>query len=294
MKKFPIGIVSAGVLGVMLIIGSLYVSVQNMDELPANSVTSTTLRQPIEIRDENNNGIPDWEESVRDKIFKSIETPTSTALTVDSADYTPPTTLTGRFSEAFLQDYLEGKMSGEDFSNPEAFIASAIQAVDDVIQSNRHTRAVLTIIPTTPETIRNYGNELVAITDRHAIPHDHELQIMQSAAEKNDPAILKQLTPIHTAYRRIIDDSLAMPVPDIFAQEHVALLNAYESVFTDIASMEHLFTDPLLALARLHAYTNNIEVLFGSLRAIGAKLDANNIAYTNTEPGAFFYIFDAL
>lgn len=289
MTKGVIGIAGATVLGVILIIGSLYMSKDteaiSTDTLPAGAIT---------IRDENNNGIPDWEESVRDRIFESIPTPTSTPLTTSDVDYVPPTTLTGRFSEAFLQDYLEGKMSGEDFSNPEVFVAGAVSAIEEAVQSKKHTRAELRIVATSPESVRAYGNELVDIMNRHSVPSDPELVILQAAIDANDAKPLAKLEPIQDGYANIIADSLRMDVPDVFALAHISLVNAYEAVYTDITSMEQVFDDPLLALARTRTYPEDVDALAEALRQISVILDANGVVYANTEPGSFFYIFDAV
>ena len=63
---------------------------------------------------------PDWQESLESNAFKTITTPTSTVTEGDDATYTPPTTLTGKFSEAFFKDYFTGKIKGKDFSDPTA------------------------------------------------------------------------------------------------------------------------------------------------------------------------------
>lgn len=287
----------AGVVGILIVLGALYVS-SNLPEktLPEEpvSIQKPVTRGSVEITDVNKNGIPDWEDSLEDKIIDLIIVATSTEGVGTSETYIPPTTFTGKFSEAFLQDYLEGKMSGEDFSDPTAFVEGAISSIEQNTLSPKHTRGELTLIPTTPEILREYGNELVSIMTRHSKTTESELAILSRVLETEDEALLAQLKPIEESYTATIADTLGMPVPDMLAREHVELLNAYEAVRLDLEAMQQLYTDPLYALARIRIYESDIQSLSSILKTIGGIIDDNGIIYSREESGSFFYIFDAI
>lgn len=287
----------AGAVGILLILGAFYVSKNTTAQTQKSTgsiIAQKLLRESIEVKDDNNNGVPDWKEGLGGATFNTITAPSSTSpYAFDVKPYTPPTTLTGKFSEAFLQDYLQGKMQGKDFKDPTAFVNTAVKAIDTSTQSKKHTRAELILIPTTDESLRTYGNEIAGITQKNSTKSDPEMVILQEALQKNDPTILDKLKPIHDGYTQIIADTRVVRVPDTLAVAHVELLNAYEAILTDIIAMQMSFDDPLLALARVRNYEHDTQSLYDALKKIADVFTQNNIQYNQTEPGAFFYIFDA-
>ena len=281
--------------GVVIILGALVV--KNVGtESPAGAivVSKAPEREYINSLDSDGDGIKDWEESLQGKVFETIDTPTSTPLTDINEPYEPPTTFTGKFSEAFLQDYLQGKINGEDFSDPTQFIGGAVSAIEKNTQSKTHSRLELAVTPSTPESIRAYGNEIAGIIKSHSIDNESEAVILQKALTADDPDKLKELDPIHAVYKNSISDALRINVPDTLADEHITFLNACEAILTDIEAMQVAFTDPLYSLARMKNYESDAGALFTSLKSIGTALTESGASYLNNEPGAFFYIFETL
>ena len=291
--KGTFGIGGAIVLGGLIILGAFIVNSRTdhsaSAEIGTVVVSKAPTRTSITVTDTDADGIADWEETLR------VPITTGTVATSSNAEtYTPPTTLTGKFSEAFLQDYLEGKMRGEDFSDPDAFIEQAVKAVEASTQSKKHTRAELTFIEMTDETLRAYGNELVTIMNRHYTPSRNELEILSQAMESEDTTVLAELTTIEENYGKILADTAAMAVPSGLALHHVELLNAYEAILLDVRAMGMIFDDPLYAIARMNAYSEDVSFMVEGLKKIAAVFDARNIVFSQTEPGSFFYIFDAV
>jgi hypothetical protein len=118
--------------------------------------------------------------------------------------------------------------------------------------------------------------------------------MLERAIQQNKPEILATLAPKQTAYENVIIDTLTMIVPDTLALQHIDLLNAYEAVVYDIQAMQLAFSDPLYALARIGIYPDDADALALAMKAISEVLNAHSIVYTQDEPGAFFYIFDAV
>ncbi len=290
--KGTIRIVGALAIGILVILGALYVQGGKETTATGTVVAQAPERTSIAVTDSNNNGVQDWEESLTGKIYETIETPTSTISLETEEEYTPPTTFTGKFSEAFLKDYLEGKIDGQDFSDPSAFIGTAITAIEKNTQSKRHSRLELTIIPDSDEAVRAYGNRVAEIMKTHSIDNENEAVILQKALTANDPALLEPLAPIKDVYGKTIVDTLRMDVPESLALTHLDLLNAYEAIFTDIEAMQQAFTDPLIALARTKGYEADSTQLYTALKNIALSLNARGVAYANDEHGSFFYIFD--
>ena len=292
-QKVRIG--GAVALGTLIILASFHVSKQTTADQRA-FVIAAAPREVIETTDLNSDGTPDWEEHLAERVFKSIELPVSAGTAVDDPSYTPPTTLTGKFSEAFLQDYLQGKMDGQDFSNPGAFVDTAIKAIERNAESKRYSIRDVYPVPTTPESAHSYGNALQAITSQHSNAQvtENEMVILKRALEAQDPELLKPLNTIGNSYEGIIADTLSMPVPDAFIVEHIAILNAYEGVYADIRAGELAFTDPLYTLARVRDYETHAAALLNAYIALAKALARDGVIYTSNEPGAFYRLLETL
>ncbi len=287
--KFRIG--GALVLGILIVLGAFFVGDKNTTYgTNVGTVTKAPERSAITTTDSDKDGVPDWEESLQAKVFETIDTPTSTILVSDEP-YEPPTTFTGKFSEAFFKDYLQGKINGEDFSDPTAFVGTAIQAIEQNTASKQHAIAELTIVPDSEESIRTYGNRVAEIIQSNSIGNENEALILQRALQANDPEMLKALEPINAVYTKMIEESLQMPVPQSLAFRHVDLLNAYEAILTDIGAMQVAFTDPLFSLARVKAYQKDAEALYTALKGIADFLSLRDVIFMSEEPGSFFDIF---
>ena len=291
--KGSIRIGGAVALGLVIILGAFYVrnSAESDTQTGAVVVAEAPARTAVPVTDSDGDGIEDWKESLQEKFFETIEAPAGNTTQAADEPYEPPMTLTGKFSEAFLQDYLEAKMRGEDFSDPTAFVDRAVNAVDTNTQSVRHSRLELNVVPSDYESIHTYGNEVASIVLSHSVQNENEAVILQRALDANDPDLLEGLMPIRSVYENIIADSLHIDVPDALADEHVALLNAYEAVLADIKAMQVAFTDPLFALARVRGYEADARSLYEAFRALAQKLTGEGGSYLNDEPGAFLYRF---
>lgn len=281
----------AGAIGVGVVIIALAFQASTRNAVnQASVVLAAPPREPIETVDQNGNGTPDWEEQLTENAFKTITLPTSSTTSGEAGAYTDPTTLTGKFSVAFLQDYLQGKVNGADFSDPSGFINTAVQAIEGNTMSTKHSTGEVFPIPTTKESAHTYGNALQEIVKRHSpsTPTQNEMVILQNALGTKDPAALEALVPIAEGYARIIADTVTVPVPDIFVSQHLAILNAYEEVYADIRAAQVAFTDPLYTLARVRDYDIHAQGLLSAYILLAKELAKQGVIYTSDEPGAFY------
>ncbi len=291
------GIVRIGgalAIGIVIISGAFYV--KNTQGTEANGrivVAQAPERTYIETTDSNKDGVKDWEENLRGKVFETIATPPTTISTPTDEAYEPPTTFTGKFSEAFFKDYLQGKIDGVDFNDPSGLVGNAVTAIEQNTASKKHSRLELTIVPSTPDAIHAYGNRVSEIMKTHSIENENEALILKRALDTNEPKVLEALAPIYSVYANTITDTLRMEVPSDFVEVHINLLNAYESIKTDIGAMQTAFTDPLYTLARVKNYEDDAKNLFTAFETIAKKLNSTGTSYTNDETGSFFYLFDS-
>lgn len=288
--KGSIRIGGAVALGIIIVLGALHVKATSVPSQEAQVIVAVApTREYIEVTDSDSDGIKDWEEGLG---IKAIPSPAPSDETENTEPYEEPTTFTGKFSEAFFQDYLQGKIDGQDFSDPSALVGNAVSAIEENTRSKRHSRLELTIVPATFEAMREYGNRIPEIVVKYQTGSVNEVTILKQALDTNDATVLAGLVPIHDAYTGMIADMLRVNVPDTFVNTHLSLLNAYEAILTDVEAMQKAFDDPLYALARVRKYGEDVSSMANSFKVMGETLGGNGITYANDELGAFFYLFD--
>ncbi len=277
--------------GGILILGAFVVQGNMAATTPGQVIVAQAPeRGVIPVKDSNGNGRQDWEEGLEKGVFDSFESATSGISINTNGPYVPPTTFTGKFTEAFFTDYFDGKAKGQDFSKPEKFIGTAVTAIENNTRSKQHTRIELTIVPTTPESIHAYGNSVAEIIKTRSIENEPEGAILERALKEKNAELLKTLEPIETVYANMIADTIVMEVPDIFVNTHIEYLDALEAIRLDIDAMQLSFTDPLYTLARVKGYQVDAGKLLEGMVGI-ARILKENTSYTNDEQGALFYIF---
>ncbi len=291
--KIRIG--GAVIAGIIIIFGALKVSAERNFSPEASVIVATAPeRTYIESSDSNHDGVKDWEENLSER-FPSIDTApmVAGASTSNPSSYTPPTTLTGKFTVAFFEDYMKGKSMGRDYSDPSAFIGNAVTAIQKNTQSTKHTRLELTIVPTTPESLHEYGNEFVSMMMR-TDAHEENLPeaILQTALMKNDKSLLEKLAPFEEMYASTITETTSMPVPEELIEEHLAFMNAVEAILLNIRSMRIALDDPLFTLGRLSSFEPAKAELTEALKSMYIVFTNQNVLFEKTEPGSFFYLFD--
>lgn len=282
------------VLGILIVLVSLRVSAKGDDSSSEDTLALTApARTYIESQDSDGDGVKDWEEVLQERFIDSVSATSSENLGFNTTEeYVPPTTLTGKFSEAFFQDYLDGKVQGVDYSDPSVFIADAIGAIEKNVKSRTYSRIDITIIPATPENIHMYGNTLADIITKNSINNESEMLILERALKTDDPSVLAELKPIEEVYAKTTAEALRMEVPDSVALQHIAFLNASEAILTDLKAMQFTFDDPLYTLARVKGYKADTKQLYDSFVALKNYFDAQGITFVDEDPGKFFYIFD--
>lgn len=297
-KSIRIGVALVVAIGIVL--GAFYLS-QGKEEDEKSSkdmlvVNNQNTQGEIATLDSDGDGIPDWEEELRETVFTQITTPTTTGFTYGtSSDYTPPTTFTGQFTEAFMEDYLQGKIDGVDYSDPQQFVERAINTVNANVESKKYGRHQLAIVSATEESMRKYGNDVAIVVKKHSLNNtEHELVIVQSALQNGDVARLEELTPLIFSYQNILADLLVVEVPDVLALEHVAFLNTIQEIIDSLYAMQDIFNDPLYGLARINTYITVTQGVSKYFIGVADILTENGVVFSREEEGSFFYIFDTI
>lgn len=241
--------------------------------------------------DTDGDGYPDWEEELRGTDPFTPTTLKTASSTDEGEPYEPPTTLTGRFAEDFLEGLIT-ESAGRELTDEEkvAFAADAAADLAKAVPDKLYTRADLRIVADTSTTARReYGNTVGSILIAHNVESDSELEILKQALSSNNPELLAQLTTIANAYGRIVRDLAATPAPTSLAKEHLDLVNTFSIIETGIRAMGTTFDDPLKSLLRIQRYQEDAAGLFYAIDNLRAALEKSGIAYTSDEPGIVLF-----
>ncbi len=284
-------LIGAGIVGGVLIVKHRSEYAQSADT-PALVVARGDVRSVQPAIDSDKDGIPDWEETLRGtdpQKYTTLSQDTSTSAT--TTPYTPPVTLTGQFSEHFLENILRSG-AGKTMTKEEqdAVVQQSLGALDSLPQDKRYTQLdIKSIADNSLGSLRAYGNAVGDILKKNSIHNRHELVIVFEATKSADPTRLQELLPIERAYAGMIRDMLLLEAPSNLAKQHVDLLNALSIIHGGLVAMQQIFSDPLPSLVRVQRYEEDAKGLWYGLTNIRAMLETQHIAYTSGEPGVILF-----
>jgi len=250
----------------------------------ANNVAA--LRVPIEVVDNDANGIEDW----RDEFI----TTDPIRLTNDQAvAYTEPDTLTGKLGVNFFQNLVYSRGYGEFGRGDDEIISDTIEVLTTETAHKLYDTPDITILRDwTDQDIINYANgAALAITTNSVAGLESELLILQDILKLNETDRITELETLVEVYRRTRDDTLALPVPAIFAKEHLDLINTYNAMHKDIEGMVIGMDDPAYALLRLKRYEDDARGLGYALQNAYQAFEPYAELFTESDPVLLFVLF---
>ena len=263
------------------------------EETPVLVVARGDVRTVQPALDTDEDGFPDWEETLRGTDPRAYTTAEEMypADATSSEPYTPPTTITDRFAERFLENMIRTG-AGEPMTEEQKarLVEESVNTLSAETADRLYTRGDITIVADNDTAaLHTYGNALGELFLTPSVAHEPELIILGKAVQANDPAVLDGLKPIEAAYAGMLRAVLLLETPSGVAAEQVGLVNALSLVRADIAAMQEVFTDPLGSLMRIRRYEDDARGLAFALDNIRIALEKNSIAYTSEEPGLIFF-----
>lgn len=274
-------------LATLLVAGALFSSFGVKKSTPIVEevvvVTATPERTIIKTLDENNNGVPDWQEALL--IAETINLPSE-----EDSLYEEPETLTGQFAINFFQDIVRAENYDVFGATPEELVSEAstalsIEATDelltlkDIIISNNNSL----------EELSQYGEVVAEITTRYPDTSvENEAAILERALREQNPSVLDALDGKITVYENILGDTLSLTVPAGLQQEHLNLVNSYNAILSDIRAMRNAFTDPMLTLIRMKRYQEDAQGLSVSFSNLYTKLQIAGATWDSDSPVFLF------
>lgn len=280
-------IAGAFLVGAVLVAGAFYIS-RRSDAINSQSgiqAITTEERQYIPITDTDEDGVPDWQDSLLSTGDITIPTGTST--------YEKPTTLTGSFGVDFFKDYMLAKTYGAFGDTPEELAANASQKLAKKAIDELFTEKDITTFPLNDaQTLHDYGNHVASILLAHPNDGDSEAIILQDYMNYRKPERLADLDPIELAYISMVKDMLEAPVPQQYTKQHLDLTNALNAIREDVRAMRNVDEDALYTLLRMKRYEDDVLGLSNALKNLFNTLYLqDNIRWTQGEDVSKLFTF---
>ena len=202
-----------------------------------------------------------------------------------------PTTATDKLAQNILETYVNAKQSGVDVSSD-----VATQIADNVLAqgySDSESAKVYSVAnikninnSATIADIKNYGDAVGNILSTPPAPNEQfELNVFEAFANSGDETVLSSLSLNIARYQKIITSLLKLSVPQIFANNHLAIINSFSAIVYSIQKMQNAPTDPVGAVNATSEYETTARNLTSALLAEKALFLKENIAFSSNESG---------
>ncbi len=170
------------------------------------------------------------------------------------------------------QELVEKTIGSMTFTSPKAYTIDQIK---------------ISLVDDTTAT-KQYGNDVGNIFKKNATNSRNEGVIVRDSQIMEDPSILKELDPIATSYKNIINSLLKLSSPEPLSPLHLDLINAINEALFIVESFKKSAVDPVSGLQAVSMYQNTAKNLQIAMVGIRNYLLSLNISYIPTEGGYTF------
>lgn len=250
------------------------------------SVSPSDENNTISKIDSDNDGLPDWEETLygtdpqnsdtdndgttdgkekelgRNPLIKGpkdslVPEKTSVATSEEKENLT----LTDTFARSFFTQYMNLQQSGVKITsdNADQIAGDYLKnATLPSISAKQYTSSDLSLVDSNPNTLASYQTSITAIFAKYwPTGKVNELSIMQQSFTNNDTKALDEMTAVISAYQNILNNTLALSVPKLAVSLHLNVINSLATYIQTLKMVQLAYTDPLSGLVGLNAYQDN-------------------------------------
>jgi hypothetical protein len=314
----------ATLFAVVLIVGAYFLARGVESPSVAQASTETELLKAIASKDSDNDGLPDWEESlygtdahvadtfkldltdgeavarglIVPKAIADITVATSTtgALVDPSLPPAPAEgTITATFAKNFFTFFLAAKQKngGGDLTeaqmNDVATQSLASLTSSIAIAPDFKSTAGLTVEGSGAEALKTFATNAEAIFMKNtSTASTSEINYLKQAIENDDDAALAHIASIAKAYRDTAVGLAALPVPKELADTDLALINAMMRVSELTSDFTRVNTDPMASILALNQYPQTVLKMGNAFIQIGNIYKTEGVTLQKGEPGAQF------
>lgn len=280
-------VAGAFLVGFALIAGAFLVAKKPATVNPGDGLavaaTPSAPRERIEIKDTDNNGIPDWQEA--------LQRTEPILLEPVSENYEPPETLTDQFAIDFFKSFVQAGNNPGFGSSPEELAELAMNDLNTIAQDELYGAKDIKVTANADTQFkRQYTNTVFAVLAETKVGQGDKdpIEIVLMAVQNNKPNLLNELD-VHIAANTTIRDSLLrMTVPIEYAKQHLNLTNSLTAVIEDLKGFKNASDDPLYTMVRLKRHQEDQAAVLQSLVELEQKIFSEPIPF---EPGDYVYPF---
>jgi len=278
------------VIGLALVAGAYTLGDFGVDQISVQTAQvqqaqPVFTRNAVEVLDVDNNGIEDWKDDFV----------TSEPIIIDATttEYIPPDTITGQMGVDFIEGIISSRIYAPFAPSEDEVIQRTVDTVAGSISYELYdTPDAIIMRDWVTEDIKNYANAMAGAITRNDIPEmDNELTILYDVLDRGRKERVVELEILAGVYRQTRDDSLAVPVPDIFLKQHLDLINTYHSLYRDITAMAMADDDPAFTLLHIKRYQDDALGLRFALENMYTALLPYAEEFTVNDPAIFFTLF---
>ena len=317
-------IIAASALSVVLIGGAYALSgpVPFLSSKFANAQSTDELLKAYAAKDSDNDGLPDWQEVLygtdpnnphsvsatltdSEAVAKGLVTPhtsdiaaaqqATTTVGATSADIPgkdpAPGSLTDQFGQEFFQAYIAASNGGQQLTADQQqalitqLMASYSQKASALLQSP-YTSISVHVSQTA--TVSSYAGTIENIFRAHDVPAGTgtPIALMQAFLQNNDTGSQKKLALYAAAYAAMTTDLLQVAVPPALADQHLALVQAIDTLARSTKTAANYQQDPLAVLGSLSLYQPTAQNLTKAIQSIAQVIIATDGEPAPGTPGA--------
>ncbi|MDD3531514.1 MAG: hypothetical protein PHV99_02925 [Candidatus Pacebacteria bacterium] len=315
-ERFPENwrITAATLFSVALVAGA-YMLARNI-ELPtvAEASEETALLQAIATKDSDNDGLPDWEETLYGTdahtldsfklgmtdgvaVSKGLIVPKAIAeVTVaTSTPATDPGTITDAFAKNFFMQYLAAKqINGGIELSSEQTNALADQTITKLSQdfapaAPYKKAADLEVSGEGVDALRAFAVAAEAVLKKNATDvTKSEMGYFQDVVENSDASAVAHLASLSSAYRNTAVGLAVLPVPKELAAADLTIVNAIMRLSEIDNDFARVNSDPIAAMLALQQFRETELAAEHAFAALASVYAASGITFQNGTPGASF------
>jgi hypothetical protein len=283
-------VVGASVIGFALVAGAYVITNFGQSNFvpqeAAVKQSSPSQRVAIAVEDADNNGIEDWRDAF-------VSTEITIPDQISATTYEEPETLSGQMGIRLMEGIINSRLYAPFAPTDEEVVTQTANLLDQQAGIKFFDTSEIDIMTEwDDEDIRNYANTLAAILYRYSSAGlDNEMTIMNEMLRSNDLERVSELQSIRDIYGHYIEDTLKVPVPEIFAKAHLDLINTYQAIYEDIDGMSRVFDDPAVGIIHLNRYSDDALGLKIALSNIYLELEEYSDLFTAEDPALLFVLF---
>lgn len=265
MSPAKLRIFTATLIGVILVGGSLYLSLQHDAQVVSGAEETLTIgaRKHIPVVDSDQDGVPDWQAELVDGEPIFIDA-SSTEV------YIPPDTVTAQFVHHLNQDIATLDAYGMLEETREDLVEAAVKELEKRTMEEIYTVDSLTNVVAieNKESLHAYANIVAGSYYTFFENAESEYVIFDRLTADGNPKHIEKLKEIEGRYDAQINHLLKMEVPERFTFEHIAIVNGLSAMRENVYGMQLLYDDPYYTAARYRRFIEDFLVMKNAVWAL--------------------------